>query len=103
LYGAEFNGILVNRYTCGSDYISAHSDDESKLDKVGVVSVSYGAMRTFRVRDKKTKKIMIDVPMISGKLLHMGGNFQLEFTHEIPAEKKVYEVRYSFTFRRHLE
>lgn len=103
LYGAEFNGILVNHYTCGSDYISAHSDDESKLDKVGVVSVSYGALRKFRIRDKKTKKIMVDVPMVSGNLLHMGGRFQQEFTHEIPPEKRVKEVRYSFTFRRHFE
>ena len=32
----------------------------------------------------------------------MAGNFQKEFTHEIPIEKKVKEVRYSFTFRTHL-
>jgi alkylated DNA repair dioxygenase AlkB len=103
LYGAEFNGILVNRYTSGADYISAHSDDETKLDKIGVVSVSHGATRTFRIRDKKSKKIMVDVPMVPGQLLHMGGLFQREFTHEIPPEKRVNEVRFSFTFRRHLE
>ena len=33
----------------------------------------------------------------------MAGDFQKEFTHEIPIEKKVEGVRYSFTFRRHLE
>ena len=103
LYKAEFNGILVNRYTNGSDYISAHSDDESKLDKVGVVSVSYGGVRTFRIRDKKTKAIVVDVPMVSGLLVHMGGYFQREFTHEIPPEKRVKDIRYSFTFRKHLE
>jgi alpha-ketoglutarate-dependent dioxygenase alkB family protein 2 len=37
--GAEFNGILVNKYINGRDYISAHSDDESGLDTVGVVSI----------------------------------------------------------------
>ena len=103
LYGAEFNGILVNRYTGGKDYISAHSDDETKLDNIGVVAVSFGSVRTFRIRDKKSKKIIVDVAMLPGQLLHMGGSFQQEFTHEIPVEKRVNEVRYSFTFRRHLE
>ena len=30
-YQAEFNGILVNHYLDGEDYIGAHSDDESAL------------------------------------------------------------------------
>jgi alkylated DNA repair dioxygenase AlkB len=50
---ADFNGILVNKYMNGNDYIGAHSDDESGLDKVGVVSISYGAEMIFRIRDKK--------------------------------------------------
>ena len=33
----------------------------------------------------------------------MGGNFQKEFTHEIPIEKKVLDTRYSLTFRRHMK
>ena len=44
---SDFNGILVNKYMNGNDYIGAHSDDESGLDKVGVVSISYGAERIF--------------------------------------------------------
>jgi len=32
----------------------------------------------------------------------MSGNFQKEFTHEIPIEKRVKGERYSFTFRQHL-
>ena len=32
----------------------------------------------------------------------MGGEFQKEFTHEIPIERKVKNVRWSFTFRKHL-
>ena len=31
----------------------------------------------------------------------MVGDFQKEFTHEIPVEKKVTMERYSFTFRKH--
>jgi hypothetical protein len=33
----------------------------------------------------------------------MGGNFQNEFLHGIPIEKKIMDVRYSLTFRKHIE
>jgi alkylated DNA repair dioxygenase AlkB len=103
LYNASFNGILVNRYDDGNDYIGAHSDDESALDDIGVVCISYGAVRKFRIRDKITKDIIKDIPTEQNMFLHMGGEFQKEFTHEIPVEKKVKGTRYSFTFRKHLE
>lgn len=103
MYKAEFNGILVNHYVDGNDYISAHSDDETMLDPVGVVAVSYGAVRKFRIREKASGTIVKDIPMVSGQILHMGGSFQKEFTHEIPVEKKIKEARFSFTFRRHKE
>ena len=46
-------------------------------------------------------KLKLDVLTNSYELLHMGGDFQKEFTHEIPIEKKVKEPRISFTFRYH--
>jgi alpha-ketoglutarate-dependent dioxygenase alkB family protein 2 len=97
----DFNGILVNKYANGEDYISKHSDNEVELDQIGVVCVSYGATRKFRIRSKTTGKIVIDVPTQSSEMLIMGGNFQNEFTHEIPVEKKVKCARLSFTFRKH--
>jgi alkylated DNA repair dioxygenase AlkB len=101
LYKSQFNGILVNRYIDGTNYIGAHSDDESGLDASGVVALSYGTTRKFRIRDKYTKKIVQDISMNSGEIIHMGGEFQKEFTHEIPVEKRVKGIRYSFTFRKH--
>jgi alkylated DNA repair dioxygenase AlkB len=102
IFGAEFNGILVNHYLSGSDCIGAHSDDESSLDPAaGVVSISFGASRNFRIRDKQTRKIVKDIPTPSGLILVMGGQFQRYFTHEIPIEKRVSLPRYSFTFRKH--
>lgn len=98
---SEFNGILVNKYLNGNDYISDHSDNEKNLDHIGVVSISYGAVRKFRIRDKKTKKIIIDIPTCNNQILHMKGDFQKEFTHGIPLQKKIKECRYSFTFRKH--
>ena len=99
--GAEFNGILVNKYMDGNDYISAHSDDESGIDSVGVVSISYGSERIFRIRDKETKEIVCDESTTHCSILHMGGNFQKLYTHEIPIQKKIKEPRISFTFRKH--
>lgn len=104
--GTSFNGILVNSYINGEKYLSAHSDDERGLDKGGrnmVVGISYGATRTFRIRNKQTKAIVFDYQQEPGTLLVMEGDFQKEFTHEIPIQKKIKDERISITFRHHIE
>lgn len=104
--GTTFNGILVNSYINGEKYLSAHSDDERGLDKSGrkmVVGIAYGAVRTFRIRNKETKEIILDYPHTPCSLLVMEGDFQKEFTHEIPIQKKVKDIRISITFRHHTE
>ena len=103
LFGSSFNGILVNRYNDGTNYISDHSDNENTLDYIGVVAISYGAIRKFRIRNKITKEKVIDIPTTSYSLIQMGGNFQNEFLHGIPIEKKIMDVRYSLTFRKHIK
>jgi alkylated DNA repair dioxygenase AlkB len=103
LFGSSFNGILVNRYNDGTNYISEHSDSENTLDDIGVVAISYGAIRKFRIRNKITKEKVIDIPTTSYSLIQMGGNFQNEFLHGIPIEKKIMDVRYSLTFRKHIK
>lgn len=100
-FGTQFNGILVNKYMDGNDYISAHSDDETGIDLNGVISISYGAERIFRIRKKDTKHIIYDELTTHCSILHMGGNFQKLYTHEIPIQKKIKEPRVSFTFRKH--
>lgn len=104
----NYNGILINKYLNGEDYIGRHSDDTRGLDpKVGVIMLSYGAVRKFRIRHKSTNKLPgtleMDIPTEPTKIIQMAGNFQKEFKHEIPVEKKVKDVRYSFTFRKHLK
>jgi alkylated DNA repair dioxygenase AlkB len=102
-FDAEFNGILINKYENGEEYIGKHSDDEKDLHpRCGVVALSFGAVRTFRIRDKKTGEKVLDIPTDPNKIIQMAGDFQKEFTHEIPVEKKVKGCRFSFTFRRHL-
>ena len=102
IYESDYNGILVNEYLDGKDKIGAHSDSEIELIKeIGVVALSWGASRKFRIRSKKGKGILKDVVTKSGELMQMGGEFQKEFTHEIPEELTVKEKRISFTFRKH--
>ena len=101
IFESNYNGILVNRYKDGTENIGAHSDDEKALDKSGVVAISYGHPRKFRIRNKFTKKIIKDISTQEGMFIQMGGDFQKEFTHEIPKELKIKEIRYSFTFRKH--
>ena len=101
-FQTDFNGILINEYLNGMDKICAHSDDEASLSDAGVVCISYGASRKFRIRNKLTKLIVCDVQTNSNEILVMGGDFQKEFTHEIPQEKTIKDRRISFTFRKHL-
>lgn len=101
-FDTDFNGILVNRYASGCESIGAHSDDERFLDPIGVISLSVGAVRNFRIRDKNSKKIVANIPTFPNTILHMTGDFQKEFTHEIPVQKLVSEPRYSLTFRKHV-
>ena len=103
IFGTKFNGILVNYYANGTETIGDHSDDESGLHNGMVVGLSYGAERKFRIKDKKTKKKVMDVPTKQGSYLIMTGDFQEEFTHGIPPETAITEGRYSFTFRSHSE
>lgn len=103
-YNTEFNGILINHYVDGCDYIGKHRDDERGLDpnNSSVVSISLGAVRKFRIRDNNNK-IVQDVLTSHGSLMMMKNNFQKKYTHEIPIEKKVKGERYSITFRHHKE
>jgi alkylated DNA repair dioxygenase AlkB len=96
MLGTQFNGILVNKYIDGNDYISAHSDDETGLDGIGVVTISYGAERIFRIRNKNDKTIVCNEPTIHCGILHMGGNFQRLYTHE--CRKKLQNLEFHLHF-----
>lgn len=67
-FNINFNGILVNKYNDGNDYISYHSDDEGSISSVGVVSISYGSTRKLIIRQKTLRKIELDLDMKSKNL-----------------------------------
>ena len=96
-----YNALFFNWYKDGSDYICAHRDDEKDLQtSSSIASLSFGATRTFRIRDYKTKKIVEDFQLNSGTLFIMGGDFQKEFTHEVPKTKKSNNRRINITCRK---
>lgn len=101
LLKTKFNAILLNYYANGNEYISAHSDSATGLKNNIIASISIGKDRTFRIRNKKTKDIVIDIQTYENGIIIMSGNFQEEFTHEIPIEKEIIEPRWSLTFREH--
>lgn len=81
----EFNQCLVNWYQNGHHYIAPHADDERELIKrAPIFSASLGQARTFRIRDKQTKRIVMDIPMSHGSFIVMGGDMQSKFLHEVP-------------------
>lgn len=101
LFNSDYNGILVNKYEDGSKYIAKHSDSKNHPEN-GVLIISYGATRNFGVYNKFNDKIVDIIPLISGQMIHMGGKFQEEFTHDVLADKKVKEVRYSLSFHKYM-
>jgi alkylated DNA repair dioxygenase AlkB len=104
--GTTFNGVLVNSYVNGEKYVGAHKDAEENLDKGGrrmVAGIAFGAVRKFRIRDGQNKNIILDFLHTPCTLIVMEGEFQKDFYHEIPIEKKVKGERISITFRHHTE
>ena len=101
-FETNFNGILINHYRDGTDYIGKHRDDEKGLDtnKRAVASISFGSQRKFRIRNNEGK-IVQDIETEHGMFMMMYNDFQKMYTHEIPIQKKVKEPRWSITFRYH--
>ena len=113
-------GILINEYS-GNAKIGEHSDDERDLVLgPGVISISCGASRTFRVKAKvdceikfydskgtnvSTKIIkrgekVADVQTKNMQVLQMKGkDFQSFFTHQVPKFSTDSGTRWSLTFR----
>ncbi len=99
-----FNQVLINWYQNGHHYIGPHSDDTRQLvNGSPIVSVSLGAQRTFRIRDKETKGIVLDMNMPNRTFVIMGGDMQRHYTHEVPkvggAKGEAVGRRINITFR----
>lgn len=96
---AHFNSVLANLYRDGNDSVSWHSDDEIELGAEPVIaSLSFGAIRDFKVRHKATKEIT-KFTLGHGDLLVMSGRSQADYQHCVPKTTKVSWPRLNLTFR----
>jgi alkylated DNA repair dioxygenase AlkB len=94
-----YNAVLCNLYRDGQDSVGLHADDEPEMGPI-IASVSLGAERRFRLRERRTGSIVFSEPLPRGSLLIMAGNTQKNFRHDVPKEPAVTQPRINLTFRR---
>lgn len=98
--GEVFNGVLLNLYRNGQDYIGYHSDNERELGPNSVIaSISLGAVRKFQLKSKRDKSQKVELDLLPGSLVLMYGHCQRDWVHGIPRDKNVHEPRINCTFR----
>jgi len=96
---AEYNGVFVNWYYDGEEYIGWHSDDEKDLvPSTSIYSITFGASRKFKIKNKISKETT-DFILDNGTLVIMGGDMQKEYQHCVPKTKKCKESRINLTIR----
>jgi alkylated DNA repair dioxygenase AlkB len=97
--GVSFNSVLLNLYRGGEDSVSWHSDDESELGlEPTIASVSLGATRRFRLRERSTRETL-GVDLFDGSLLLMKGTSQRDWEHCLTKTKRAVGPRINLTFR----
>ncbi|KAK0548522.1 hypothetical protein OC845_003535 [Tilletia horrida] len=105
----QFNHVMANLYEDGSRYIGKHRDNRENLC---IASLSLGANRRWIMERAKRKQVALGKEdqgsdevldrketLANGSLLVMQGDTQELYTHEIPKEPKVKDLRISLTFR----
>ncbi|KAE8219330.1 hypothetical protein CF319_g6953 [Tilletia indica] len=105
----DFNHVMLNLYEDGSRYIGKHRDNKENLC---IASLSLGVGRRW-VMDRVRRKGCVvgggdegdgvidrkEWTLADGSLLVMQGDTQELYTHEIPKEPKIKDLRISLTFR----
>lgn len=99
--GQSFNSVLLNLYRDGADGNGWHADDEPELSPAhGIASLSLGAERRFRLRDKappRQSRGYLDLQ--SGALLYMLPGAQQRLQHCITKTRRAVAPRINLTFR----
>lgn len=99
--GIDFNSVLANLYRDGRDSMGWHSDDEPELGNEPVIaSLSFGAVRSFRLRTRSVPRRSLTLELASGSLLLIAGRTQALYEHALPRRMRVSEPRINLTFRR---
>jgi alkylated DNA repair dioxygenase AlkB len=96
----DFNLLLINEYQNHKDSIGPHYDDPYGNGYHGIVTISLGATRTYRLTSRENSADTIDYKMEHGDVLIMSNIFQDLYEHSIPEEKEPCGLRISITTRR---
>jgi len=97
--GETYNSCLLNLYHNGEEGMGWHTDNEKELKKEGAIaSVSFGAVRKFAFKHKKTQE-KVELTLDNGSLLVMKGTTQSHWLHRLPPSKKITTPRINLTFR----
>lgn len=98
--GVHFNSALLNLYRDGQDSMGWHSDDEQELGNNPVIaSLSFGAVRTFKLKHRQDKKQVLSIGLEQGSLLLMQGTTQHFWLHALPKTSADKGPRINITFR----
>lgn len=96
----NFSSVLLNRYRSGKDSVSWHCDDEKELGINPVIgSVSFGATRTFKLRNLQDKSLLVEKELTHGSYILMRGETQHKWEHAILKTSKPILERINLTFR----
>ena len=97
---AGFNSVLANLYRDGNDRLGFHRDSEPELGPEPLIaSVSLGAMRRFRLREREGRG-SFGIDLEHGSLLVMSGATQRNWLHAVPPTARVVGPRINLTFRK---
>ncbi len=100
LVNTNFNGVLLNLYRNGQDYMGWHSDDERELAPDSIIaSLSLGETRRFIFRRRDNHQIKVELSLGDGDFLVMGGDTQKFWQHQVPKVAKSTQPRINLTFR----
>ena len=94
----ELNAVLCNLYRSGNDAMGWHADNEPEIDPACIASLSLGASRTFKIK-QRNGDLVFDIELHHGTLLVME-HMQRDWLHAVPRRLRVTEPRINFTFRK---
>ena len=98
---APFNSVLANYYRNERDSMGMHADDEPELgEEPTIVSMSFGATRTFVLKHKSRRDVpIVRLPLLSESILVMKGATQKHWLHGIEKKTRAHGPRINLTFR----